>query len=281
MSWDAYYLAATVAPEALSRIEAELAGCPGDEPVRAAELHRKVVPGYSRDTVLLCLNALQQQGALRIEREAGFVVDPGAFRDSAEVRAAVRRALQWRQKDDGDDFELLVSSPQDTAAAPDYNFTRELSDLRTAVRSLIASARETLLLASPFWDLDVAADLATLISRRVSDGVRVHVLSRNAKPDTPAGHALGPLRKALGDRGPSGLRVLDVPSRLDPFGSVTFHFKLAVADHASAYLGSANFTTAGLASRWELGVLLRGSAARTLGRLGEALYAAGEVPVDS
>jgi len=70
------------------------------------------------------------------------------------------------------------------------------------------------------------------------------------------------------------LKHLDEPWKGDPFGSLTFHFKTAIADAERAYLGSANFNTAGLASRWELGVLLTGVHARRIASLVEAVIQA-------
>jgi hypothetical protein len=51
----------------------------------------------------------------------------------------------------------------------------------------------------------------------------------------------------------------------DQFGTQTFHFKCIIADYGKqAYLGTANFTSASLRSRMELGVLLTGEYAGTL-----------------
>lgn len=60
-------------------------------------------------------------------------------------------------------------------------------------------------------------------------------------------------------------------SASDPFGTSTFHLKAAVVDGNRGYLGTANFTVAGLRSRLELGILLQGQAAQRLAAVTDAV----------
>lgn len=130
-----------------------------------------------------------------------------------------------------------------------------------------------MLLAAPYWDLEVATDLAELLRRRQEAGVRVAILARQPQAGSVNERALTAVRDILVESSPSCIRILEHPSSSDPFGTSTFHFKAACADATRVYLGSANFNTAGLGSRWELGVRLGGRRARVITDLVETLWA--------
>jgi phosphatidylserine/phosphatidylglycerophosphate/cardiolipin synthase-like enzyme len=188
-------------------------------------------------------------------------------------RAHVRRALEW-VSGPGRSFRvgLLLSAPAIAAEQTTVPFQRYFGDLRTAVRGLIASTRSHLLLASPFWDVGVANDITMLLERRLAAGVRVDVLARTPLRASESARALSVLAGIRVDGARCQIRILEERSDLDPFGKATFHFKVAVADGEQAYMGSANFNTAGMASRWELGVLLSGSLGRRVSQLVQSLF---------
>ncbi|HEY4100210.1 MAG TPA: phospholipase D-like domain-containing protein [Gemmatimonadales bacterium] len=164
--------------------------------------------------------------------------------------------------------------PADAAGYVGSDFSRHFYDLRTTVRTLVAEASKRVILAAPYWDEQVASDLADLLERRLRAGVRVAVLARRPQAGTTNERALAILRAALADSPGSEVRILERASKVDPFGASTFHFKVACADSRRAYLGSANFNTAGLNSRWELGVLLGPRNAGVLAQCLEGLWSA-------
>lgn len=134
-------------------------------------------------------------------------------------------------------------------------------------------AKKEILLASPYWDLEVAEDLAPLLERRLAAGVTVRILARSPSIGSQSESALRVLARHSGEEQAIEIRTLEERSSLDPFGAATFHFKVAVADAARVYVGSANFNTAGMASRWELGVVLKGRQAAGISDLMSALFA--------
>ncbi len=227
----------------------------------------------SFDFVAAVLAALSDCGAVRENGSRRYDIELTRLAEGSSSRLAIRRTVaelraQWMREMPS----LLLAAPALGLTQVDSRVPQRFQDLRTAVRSLIASAEHTLVLASPFWDPEVAADLATLIGRRLSAGVEVRIITRQPRSESDA-NALRSLSQAASGRTPQ-LRVLETASELDRFGSATFHFKAAVADGSVAYIGSANFNVAGLLSRWELGTLLRGEMAHQVGDLLESLYAA-------
>jgi phosphatidylserine/phosphatidylglycerophosphate/cardiolipin synthase-like enzyme len=130
-------------------------------------------------------------------------------------------------------------------------------DLRAALFDIVAAARSRVVLASPFWDAETAEELCTLLERRMAAGVQVDLLGRQVTD-----RGLGVLYSRLGARPSCNVFAWHAPSTSDRYRTQTFHFKAGIADDgARAYVGSANFTTAGLRSRMELGVVLDGAAA--------------------
>ncbi len=230
------------------------------------------LPGFTRDQVQMGITAMVAVGAVRADGRAQFVVFPSEFDSGRDERARVRETIRWVTDHSEPPDDLLVSAPAEAKRQAPIPFERGFLDLRTAIRSLIAKAQDDLILAAPYWDLEVATDLAALIGRRLEAGVNVRVLARPARRGSATSKALSVMAEAMSGHEASYVRLLEEPSEVDRFGTATFHFKLAVADSEIAYLGSANFNTAGLASRWELGVLIHGSRARTLATVADSLF---------
>lgn len=232
--------------------------------------------GVTYDQVAQCVGAFQAAGLLRAGHDGSYAINPDAFLPSQPARLGALHALSWvgGVPDDLGECELLVAAPSDVSPLAREGYERRFSDLRTAVRALVAEAQHRILLAAPFWDVEVAADLASLLLRRQDAGVLVAILARQPQAGSINERALATIRETLPDSSRCELRVLEQPSTSDPFGSTTFHFKAACADGIRAYVGSANFNTAGLASRWELGVRLGGTRARMVSDLLEILFAA-------
>jgi hypothetical protein len=143
-------------------------------------------------------------------------------------------------------------------------FTRTLAlrcRLSTIIFDIIVSARNRVIIASPFWDKGTGQELTELFEKRLASGIVIEVLGR---VDGGKDNTFQDLAKRFIGR--SGIRFYnwykpDTNWQL----TQTFHFKAAASDNGvKAYLGSANMTYGGLRSRMELGVLLQGHAARTL-----------------
>ena len=140
---------------------------------------------------------------------------------------------------------------------------RECSvDLRSSLLDVIASAKKTLIVASPFWDGDTTAEMVTLARKKLNAGVEVCLLGRFSK-DLPAG-VRAELRKVARQKGCS---ILSWFEGAGP-ETQTFHFKAVSVDRGSrGYIGSANMTVSSLRSRMELGVILTHGASEQLDRV--------------
>jgi phosphatidylserine/phosphatidylglycerophosphate/cardiolipin synthase-like enzyme len=214
----------------------------------------------SDQQILHALSALSSLGVLR-ERSTELTLDKTIFEASAERRATVRAVLDALPEvpSGRPDAELCVSLPPTIAVAAGIVIREMTSDLRAGLWDVISGARESLVIASPFWDTAVAQEVEAILETRMRNGLKCVILGRFSN---------------------AGERVaLSTLARLTNYGEITimswfdgdeanretFHFKAASADRGKlAYLGSANMIRSSLRSRMELGVLLRGRPAEEL-----------------
>jgi len=127
---------------------------------------------------------------------------------------------------------------------------------------VIAAAKQSLLIASPFWDAVTSEEIATLAKKKLRGGVSVTLLGRFSR-DLPAS-VRNELRKIAEEPNCSIL------SWFEGSGSdtQTFHFKAISADRGTrSYLGSANMTESSLRSRMEIGLVFTGKVAKELDRV--------------
>jgi phosphatidylserine/phosphatidylglycerophosphate/cardiolipin synthase-like enzyme len=277
MTWNRYYEACNALPLAVAKVEEALGSSVG-RCVTVTEVLRLVTGyGLTYDAVGEVLAALAELGAVSRVSDGAYEVTRTAFEGTRSSRMASLDALDWARQAGSQSCEVLLASAADYPEFSGGQSNRPFLELRTSVRSLIAEATTSLILAAPYWDTEVAEDLGGLVERRLSAGVRVTILARAARPGTSSAEALA-LLSAIGRQYSSfDIRILEQPSINDPFGSSTFHFKAACADDERVYIGSANFNTAGMASRWELGVLLKGVQAGSVARLLNMLVSASRV----
>lgn len=138
-----------------------------------------------------------------------------------------------------------------------------------AFGDLAVSAARSFTVMTPFLDVHGGRWLAELL-RRTRPEVRKTVILRYA---ADPGHGAYPtglnvLRESLlGGQ----FDILDYLIPKPAGGYETFHAKVIVSDDAYAYVGSANMNRASLEYSMELGVLLRGEAARRVGQVVEAV----------
>ena len=185
----------------------------------------------------------------------------------AGIRDGVRAAVPYRV---ATSIQLVAALPPDASGTLEKVVWREAADLRASLMDLIASAKKRVVLASPYWDAPTATELFTLLSRRTALGIAVDLLGRTVSQSDESGRVLSDLARRLGPAHCTA-RAWARWSASAPSELQTFHFKAAVSDNgATAYLGSANFTTGGLRSRMELGVIARGDTAKAISRVLDA-----------
>ncbi len=139
-----------------------------------------------------------------------------------------------------------------------------------AFGDVAASARGRLVVMTPFLDEHGAKWLADLLRRAKPDVNKVVILrylKNSSHPSYPIG--LGTLRPVLAELGAT-VHDYAVP-RLIGGGMETFHAKVVLADDAYAYVGSANINRASLEHSLEMGILVRGDAARTVANVIDAI----------
>jgi len=248
----------------LDAVEGALVLLPNETPLTPSRIAQMLGYSATMDHCTLALAALADLGV--VPAAYGGAFDHATFVDSAQFRAGVRAgmdAVSSQVSNTG--LRLIQAVPGGLQAGHRAALQREADDLRAAIVDLIISARENLVLASPFWDDDTADELGQLLIARVRSGVRVDVLGR---PPSRVNDAFAHLAQRLCVEQTAHAYVWSYAMEGLPFGTQTFHFKAIVADGgAKAYLGSANFTTASLRSRMELGVLFYGGDAHKLARI--------------
>ena len=274
--WTEYYRACLAYPSVVRRVESLL-----NESLPAVVSVRETAnalagQGIAYDQVAQVLAALVSTGALSSGANGALALDAGAYSRTQVDRRTALEALAWAgtEPTKRGECELLIAAPVDALTDVDESYQRHFSDLRTTLRALVAEASQRILLAAPYWDVEVASDFAEILRRRLDAGVSVAILARRPQAGSTSEHALAAIHGKLRISSGCQIRILERPSDRDRFGSSTFHFKAACTDGTHVYLGSANFNTAGLASRWELGVRLEGDRARTVSELLETLFAA-------
>lgn len=256
----------------LEAIEAKLEEQSNRDLVTEAELAGLVTNRRaSPDEVAAALYGLEALGV--VSRSAtGWNVRRGALAGTEQYRRGVRDGARADPaRTTADSVTLVAALPSTIAARARHSIEQHAADLRAALVDLIACAERRLVLASPFWDEETADELHSLLARRVAAGVMVDLLGRAVGGPTLGGRVVEDLAGRLGPNGCRAFAWSRFAAR-DPFGSETFHFKVAVADDgARAYVGTANFTVSGLRSRMELGIVARGPLARSLALILDAV----------
>lgn len=153
------------------------------------------------------------------------------------------------------DAELVLTTP------PAYSarlYGRQMRTTMGVLTQLMVEASARVVLAAPFMQPRAGlgeGPLSVAATAALRRGVDVFIVGTSEGLATIQPGAL-----TEGARGT--LRTyLPAPNAVDPtrLGS---HAKFCVADGRAAYIGSANFTGPGLGTQLELGVLVRGHAAR-------------------
>ena len=163
--------------------------------------------------------------------------------------------------------QILVSPREIEQMAPlgaGFNYLGDYLD------GIVRAARRDIILMTPFWDV---ATLKSVFASapRASAGVEVVLLLVDAARVARSVDTI--VTTLMSVWAPSRLRVF-VHRVSGQAGSEEYpHAKCLLVDRETGYLGSANFTEAGLGRRFELGVSIHGSQAACLSRLLEGLWA--------
>jgi phosphatidylserine/phosphatidylglycerophosphate/cardiolipin synthase-like enzyme len=213
---------------------------------------------------IIALNALTDLGVLQ-RTENQFSLDRHKFVATEELRSGIQNALEileGNQKVEITHAQLCVSLPPALAPATEQVIHESSSDLRSSLLDVVASATQTLIVASPFWDANTATDLVNLVKKKLAAGTQVSILGRFAN-ELPTS-VRDELKKISHH---PGCVVLSWYKGTGA-DTETFHFKAVSADYGRrAYLGSANMTVSSLRSRMELGVILNGAISQQLDRI--------------
>lgn len=218
----------------------------------------------SDDELLIAFNALCSLGVLEKEKSR-YTLNSERLSATKQWRLGVQETLDVLKEssiDEGEHLNLCVSLPPALSPAAEHVIRESSTDLRSSLLDVIASAKQSLIIASPFWDAGTTAEMVTLVGKKLAHGVHVSLLGRFSR-DLPVD-----VRSQLVKISHSSNCV--VMSWIEGAGidTQTFHFKAISADRGHrAYLGSANMTVSSLRSRMELGVILSGSAASQLDRI--------------
>jgi phosphatidylserine/phosphatidylglycerophosphate/cardiolipin synthase-like enzyme len=252
----------------MDALETKLDSLPNGS-VITSEFVRSSCPGRrsTADEAAVVLGALEDIEVVTMGPN-GYILQGSGLAMTARFRAGVRAGLAVRTEPDPG-VRLCAALPSGLPAAVESALRIRTEDLRGVVVDLVAGAREELVLVSPFWDAATVDEIGPMLLQRLGAGVRVRVLGRFGT-GTPTIESNALARLALHPR--CHLLSWYEASQDDPFGARTFHFKAAIADSGlRAYLGTANFTTSGLRSRLEIGVILEGAAACRLAEIAEAV----------
>jgi phosphatidylserine/phosphatidylglycerophosphate/cardiolipin synthase-like enzyme len=149
--------------------------------------------------------------------------------------------------------------------------TFEIDPTDRAFTRMVQGAKRRVVVMTPFFDAIGALWLQTLFEHSSSSVEKVLVLrslERPASRDYPSGFtAIQPWLKL------HGVCVFNYSLPRSGAGRETFHAKVILCDDETAYLGSSNINAASLGHSMEMGVELRGRAARDVGSVIEAVIA--------
>lgn len=261
----ALYIAAVVRlGNKLDDIEQRLATTPANRTIDSHLLRRMPANRVlSAEEVRLVQEALRDIGILT-HTQAGYAIDRQVLLATEGFRRGIRAGLASRDVQRDESAMLCAALPPTLDASLVNAIQREATDLRATILEVIVSARSHVVIASPFWDSETAAEFAELCGRRSEAGVSIDFLGRFNDSE----RNIAPLLNLSKRRRSVRLLSWFETAAGDRFGSETFHFKAVVADRGlRAYLGTANLTLSSLRSRMELGVLLNGRPAESVYRI--------------
>jgi phosphatidylserine/phosphatidylglycerophosphate/cardiolipin synthase-like enzyme len=263
-----YVLTAKSHPWLLPPVEDALKNLDANAVNDVSKVARSIrVPGgrpISDDEALVAFNALCDLGVL--ERNGSrYNLNKTRFDATEQLRSAIHAALAILGEGSTDstpEVQLCVSLPPSLSPVAEHVIHESSTDLRSSLLDVVASAKQSLIVASPFWDAGTTSEMVSLVRKKLASGVQVWLLGRFSR-DLPADVKFE-LGKIASDPACAILSWFEGTGT----DTQTFHFKAISADGGHrAYVGSANMTVSSLRSRMELGVILSGSVASHLDRI--------------
>lgn len=151
--------------------------------------------------------------------------------------------------------------------------TSDLEATQKAFQSMISEAKRRVVVMTPFLDVKGAMWLKELLQTARSGVERTLILRSLEAPgrsDYPDGYDL--LREWLASQ---HIHVMNYSIPWEAGGRrETFHAKVILCDTEAAYLGSSNMTAASIEHSMEMGVVIRGKAARDVATIVESVLEA-------
>jgi phosphatidylserine/phosphatidylglycerophosphate/cardiolipin synthase-like enzyme len=166
-------------------------------------------------------------------------------------------------------IEFVITAPEPYGAELAYITHSRLT--LGALTQLVAQARTTLVVASPFLQPNSVLDrgpLADALRSALRRGVAVDILSTGTSLQVLA---ITDLQTITGGR----LRFFRPRANVDDERQLGSHAKFCVADNQHAYVGSANLTAPGLKGNLEIGFLVHGELAVRIAEFWEYLLQIG------
>jgi phosphatidylserine/phosphatidylglycerophosphate/cardiolipin synthase-like enzyme len=233
------------------------------------------LPSTQAITLLEMLDRMSRLGLVRPIADFRWerVADESAFLRIAPLLASVAYYKRVAHQDETT-AEIVITRPGTPSALEEAlnaaGFATGLMEVTSeAFGDLAASAEKSLTVMTPFLDAHGGRWLAGLL-RKTSPDVRKTIVLRHLQNPAHDSYPDGieALRTALDG---TEVEVLDYLIPKSRGAYETFHAKVILADEAYAYVGSANLNRWSLEYSMELGVLLRGGAARRIAQIVDAI----------
>ena len=178
-------------------------------------------------------------------------------------------------------IEIVATIPAEKAVGKRI---LEIGSIDGAIRRLLFSARKTILIVNPFFDIFGAAALSGALLGRAEKGVSIRIIGReliNERGEETEN--LQPLQWLWDRFNESGLderlELRDFAKRDPASGRLKYalHSKIVLCDENACYIGSANVTESSLRFNFELGVVLRDEIVHPVSQLVGYLWEASEI----
>ena len=188
---DKYILTAKSHPWLLPSIEAPLQNTEVGAAIDISRVVRGVrIPGgrpVADDEAMIAINALCDLGVLERNGQR-YSFNSDRFEATEHLRQGIRAAVAVLGKESNDiasDVQLCVSLPPSLSPEAEHVIHESSTDLRSSLMDVAASAQQSLIVTSPFWDAGTTAEMVSLSRKKLDSGVQIWRLGPFSK-DPPA-----------------------------------------------------------------------------------------------
>lgn len=187
---------------------------------------------------------------------------------AAEILAQVNPAAHARKEAAP---RIVSTFPED----PQLKRPAGVNLLYPALKRIIRQSSKVILIVNPYFDQKGMGELIPDLAAAAKRGCSIRIISREYGnvENTFVTNAINLLLREFKESRLLGkISVRDYYKKLKEHGdTVAIHSKLIICDE-EAYIGSANLTSTGFYTNFEVGVTLSGEAVRTLQNLFESLW---------